>query len=216
MSTSGKAPSIPRIAALLVAAILALATGYWVADHLFVRPAPLSGLHATVFSNPRDIQPFTLADHTGKVFDNRSLLGHWSFVFFGYTHCPDVCPTTLSVLSSVARKVGNHADDVQFVFITIDPGRDSPEMLGQFLSRFDRGIIGVTGTSEAIGTLAHQVGITFARVADNSGAGNYTMDHSASVLLFDPAGRFHAVFTPPLDATDMARDFSMISRAYGN
>jgi protein SCO1/2 len=216
MSTPGKTPSIPRITALLVAAILALATGYWVADHLFVRPAPLSDLHATVFSNPRDIQPFTLADHTGKVFDNRSLLGHWSFVFFGYTHCPDVCPTTLSVLSSVARKVGSHADDVQFVFITIDPERDSPEKLGQFLSRFNGGIIGVTGTSEAIRTLAHQVGITFARVEDNTGAGNYTMDHGASVLLFDPAGRFHAVFTPPLDATDMASDFGMISRAYGN
>jgi protein SCO1/2 len=215
MSVPGK-PSIPRITALLLAAIFALATGYWVADYLLYRPVRLSGLHGTVFNKPRDIQPFTLADHTGKIFDNRSLEGRWSFVFFGYTHCPDVCPTTLSVMNGVSRKLGDRTDDVQFVFITIDPGRDTPEKLGQFVSGFNRRFIGVTGTSESITALTRQLGVIFARVADNSGGGNYLMDHSASVLLFDPAGRFHAVFTPPLDATDMANDFGTISRAYGN
>ena len=128
-------------------------------------------------------------------------MGRWSFIFFGYTHCPDVCPTTLSVLNSVARKLEGRKDQVQFVFISIDPERDTPEKLGQFVSYFNGTFIGATGTDDAINALTRQLGVIYARVEENSGTDNYLMDHSASVLLFDPAGRFHAVFTPPLDAT---------------
>ncbi len=199
---------------IVLAAVLALATGYWVSDYLLGKPPDLSGLHATVISQPRDVQPFTLVDHTGKNFDNRSLQGRWSFIFFGYSHCPDVCPTTLSVLNSVARKLENRKDQIQFVFISVDPGRDTPEKLGQFVSYFNGSFIGVTGSDDAISALTRHLGVIYARVAENSVTDNYLMDHSASVLLFDPAGRFHAVFTPPLDAADMANDFIFISKSY--
>ena len=198
----------------VLAAVIALSTGYWLSDYLLRKPPDLSGLHATVLNQPRDVQPFTLVDHTGKTFDNRALLGRWSFVFFGYTHCPDVCPTTLSVLNSVARKLESHKNQVQFVFISIDPERDTPEKLGQFVSYFNGTFIGATGTDDAINALTRQLGVIYARVGENSGTDNYLMDHSASVLLFDPAGRFHAVFTPPLDATHMADDFKVISNTY--
>ena len=198
----------------VLAAVIALSTGYWVSDYLLGRPPDLSGLHATVLNQPRDVQPFTLVDHTGKTFDNRALLGRWSFIFFGYTHCPDVCPTTLSVLNSVARKLEGRKNQVQFVFISIDPERDTPEKLGQFVSYFNGTFIGATGTDDAINALTRQLGVIYARVEENSGTDNYLMDHSASVLLFDPAGRFHAVFTPPLDATHIADDFKVISNAY--
>ena len=211
MSTSRKTSIILR-GTLVLAAVLALATGYWVSDYLLGRPSDLSGLRATVFSTPRALQPFTLVDHTGKNFDNRALEGRWSFVFFGYTHCPDVCPTTLSVLNSVARKLEADKDRVQFVFISIDPGRDTPEQLGQFVSYFNGAFIGATGSENSINALTRQLGVIYARVAENSGSDTYVMDHSASVLLFDPAGRFHAVFTPPLDATEMANDFILISK----
>lgn len=214
MSTPGKPQSIPRLTAVLAAATLALMAGYWVAGHFLSSSVDLSGLHATVFDTPRDIENFTLADHTGKTFDNRSLKNHWSFVFFGYTHCPDVCPTTLSVLNGVAHKLGKPDADVQFVFISVDPERDTPEKLGQFVSYFNGAFVGVTGTPEALDALTRQLGVVFERVADNSGSGKYVLDHSASVLLFDPAGRFHAVFTPPLSATDIAADFGRISQAY--
>jgi protein SCO1 len=218
MSTSGKSPAIQRVVVLL-SAVLALAIGYWLADHLLGKTPDLSGLHATVFREPRAIDPFALVDHTGKQFDNSSLQGHWSFVFFGYTHCPDVCPTTLSVLNSVARKLESESDPVQFVFISIDPGRDTPEQLGQFVSYFNGSFIGATGSEDALNALTRQLGVIYARVAANAGprtagAENYLMDHSASVLLFDPAGRFHAVFTPPLDAKSMANDFKVISDTY--
>jgi protein SCO1 len=198
----------------VLAAVIALATGYWLSDYLRGRPPDLSGLHATVLSQPRDVQPFKLVDHTGKTFDNRALLAHWSFIFFGYTHCPDVCPTTLSVLNSVARKLEGPENRLQFVFISIDPVRDTPEKLGQFVSYFNGTFIGATGTEDAINALTRQLGVIYARVEEKPGTDNYLMDHSASVLLFDPAGRFHAVFTPPLDAVDMASDFIIISKSY--
>jgi protein SCO1 len=203
-----------RFGGAVLAVVLALATGYWVSDYFLGKPPDLSGLHATVLSQPRDVQPFTLVDHTGKTFDNRSLQGRWSFIFFGYTHCPDVCPTTLSVLNSVARKLDDRKDRVRFVFISIDTGRDTPEKLGQFLSYFNGSFIGATGTDDAINALTRQLGVIYARVEEKSGTDNYLMDHSASVLLFDPAGRFHAVFTPPLDAINISNDFTVISESY--
>jgi protein SCO1/2 len=213
MSTPGKSSTLLRGGAVL-AAVIALATGYWLSDYLLRKPPDLPGLHATVLNQPRDVQPFTLVDHTGKRFDNRALLGRWSFVFFGYTHCPDVCPTTLSVLNSVARKLEGLENQPRFVFISIDPGRDTPEKLGQFVSYFNGTFIGATGTEDAINALTRQLGVIYSRVDENSGTDNYLMDHSASVLLFDPTGRFHAVFTPPLDATDITDDFKVISDAY--
>jgi protein SCO1/2 len=118
------------------------------------------------------------------------------------------------VLNSVARKLKDHENDVQFVFITVDPERDTPEKLGQFVSYFNGAFIGVTGSNAAISELTRQLGVIFARVTDTAGADNYLMDHTASVLLFDPAGRFHAVFSPPLNAADITDDFGRISQAY--
>lgn len=193
---------------------LALASGFWVSNMLFNRPHDMSGLQATYFSSPREIRPFSLVDHTGNVFSNDALGGHWSFVFFGYTHCPDVCPTTLSVLNSAAGKLEKRPETARFIFISVDPERDTPEKLGQYVTYFNGEFIGVTGTEAALGELTRELGVMYMRVMDESGAGNYLVDHTASVLLFDPAGRFHAVFSPPLDAEVIVNDFSRIVEAY--
>jgi protein SCO1/2 len=218
MSPTRKSPPL-LLAAAVLSGVLALAGGYWLADHLLVKSADLSKVHATVFREPRIIEPFTLVDHTGKRFNNESLQGRWSFVFFGYTHCPDVCPTTLSVLNSVAHMLEHEKDPVQFVFVSIDPERDTPEQLGRFVSYFNGSFIGATGSEDTIKALTRQLGVVYARVAtdsesQNATTDNYLIDHSASVLLFDPAGRFHAIFTPPLDAKSIADDFDLISKAY--
>lgn len=218
MSPTRKSPPLLLVAAVLSAA-LALAGGYWLADHLFEKTPDLSKLHATVFREPRTVKPFALVDHTGKRFDNDSFRGHWTFVFFGYTHCPDVCPTTLAVLNSVARKLEPEKHRLQFVFVSVDPQRDTPEQLAQFVSYFNRSFIGATGSEDILKALTGQLGVVYARVAPDSGSqstgtDNYLIDHSASVLLFDPAGRFHAVFTPPLDAKSIADDFLLISKFY--
>jgi protein SCO1/2 len=213
--TDSQKPSRLRLVLIFsVVTCLSLAAGYWVSDRLFDRQTQLIGLQATRFTEPRGIQPFDLVDHTGKAFRNKDLEGRWSFVFFGYTHCPDVCPTTLSVLNSVARLLENAPEVSRFVFISVDPERDTPETLGRYVSYFNGDFIGATGTPDEINKLTQQLGVIYMRVTENEESENYLVDHTASVLLFDPDGRFHALFSPPLKAADIADDFSRISQAY--
>ncbi len=213
--TTQRNPSKLRLALLFtVTTVLALAAGYWTAGYLLSKPAELADLQATHFRTARDLQPFELVDHTGNAFTNDALKGHWSFVFFGYTHCPDVCPTTLSVLNSVATRLQEHNGEISYIFISVDPERDTPDKLSQFVPYFNADFVGVTGTTGAIEQLTRQLGVIAARVEDEADAGNYLVDHTASILLIDPDGRFHALFSPPLKAADIASDFIRIAQAY--
>ncbi|NNG11807.1 MAG: SCO family protein [Halobacteria archaeon] len=213
--TTQRTPSKLRLALLFaVATVLALSAGYWTSEFLLNRQADLSDLQATHFSEARALQPFELVDHTGKAFTNNELEGHWSFIFFGYTHCPDVCPTTLSVLNSVATRLHDQPDPLRYIFISVDPERDTPDKMGQFVSYFNADFIGVTGTTEAITKLTQQLGVIAARVENKADVENYLIDHTASILLIDPDGRFHALFSPPLKAADIASDFIRIAQAY--
>jgi protein SCO1 len=197
-----------------IIAVFALLAGTWSALQLRERPGHVDELAATRFPVARDIDAFELVDHHGEPFTNATLQGVWSFLFFGYTHCPDVCPTTLSVLNSVAQQLGSEASDVRFIFISIDPERDTPEYLAKFVSYFNGDFIGVTGKPEAIERLTKQLGVLYMRVAETDNPGSYLMDHTASVFLVDPDGKYHAVFTPPLTATKIVADFSKIRSDY--
>ncbi|MGD2055290.1 MAG: SCO family protein [Gammaproteobacteria bacterium] len=214
MANARKSSRLRLVLLFAVVTALSLAAGYWVSDRYFNRQAQLAGLHATLFAEPRTIQPFDLVDDTGKAFRNEDLQGRWSFVFFGYTHCPDVCPTTLSVLNSVARKLEKQPQSPRFVFISVDPERDTPETLGRYVSYFNGEFIGATGTPDELNKLTQQLGVIYMRVTDNEDSENYLVDHSASVLLFDPDGRFHALFSPPLKAAEIAEDFRRMAKAY--
>jgi protein SCO1/2 len=214
MTTQAKSSKLRLVLLFTVTTGLALAAGYWTAGLLLDRPDDLADLQATHFREARALAPFELVDHTGNAFTNNELRGHWSFLFFGYTHCPDVCPTTLSVLNSVATRLRERAGQTRFVFVSVDPERDTPDKLSQFVSYFNADFIGVTGTAEAIGELTRQLGVIAARVEDEAGADNYLVDHTASILLVDPDGRFHALFSPPLKAADIAADFIRIAEVY--
>lgn len=132
---------------------------------------------------------FQLVDQTDKAVSERDVLGRPAVVFFGFTYCPDVCPTTLSMLTANLGKMGPAADGIGIFFVTVDPERDTPEALAKYLSAFDPRIRGLTGAPDQIATLAKSLGVYFARAG--SGAG-YTMDHTASVILLDAQGRFSA------------------------
>ncbi len=199
---------------LVAAAILALLLGLALA--LLQRPAaPPQDLQATLLSEPRPLAPFQLIDHHSQPFDNSGLAGHWTFMFFGYTHCPDVCPTTLSVLNSVARRIGEQspARDARFLFVSVDPARDTPEQLGKFVPFFNPAFMGVTGDAEAIRGLTRQLGILYLLGEANS-EGGYLVDHSAAILLLDPQGRFYALFSPPHDPDTMAKEFRQMAEYY--
>ena len=201
------------IPAIIIGA-LAMGAGIWLARLLTQYSMEADPLAATRFPAARPVQAFSLLDHTGKVFDNQTLAGHWSFLFFGYTHCPDVCPTTMSVLNSVAQRLQGSGESVRFVMVTVDPARDTAEKLGQFVTYFNGDFVGVTGSEGALEQLTKQLGILHMKVTDAESASAYLVDHTASVFLFDPDGNFHAVFSPPLSAETMAGDFSRMVRAY--
>jgi len=199
---------------LLLILALALAGGVWTAQQLLQRPGKVDELASTRFPVAREVGAFELIDHNSKPFNNASLRDHWSFVFFGYTHCPDVCPTTLAVLNSVAQRLKDSQTRARFIFVTVDPQRDTPEQLARYVTYFNGDFIGVTGTADGIDQLTGQLGIMYLQVANETSPESYLIDHTAGVFLFDPDGRYHAVFTPPLSAEDMADAFRTMEKDF--
>ena len=166
----------------------------------------------TVFPDPKRLTAFALTDHKKRVFDLASLKGKWSFLLFGFTHCPDICPTTLAVLARVRDNIARNtvgAEDIQFVFISVDPNRDTASKLGQYVDYFDSTFLGVTGDNAQIGNLAGQLGAAY-QVAITPGMENYPVSHSTAVFLLDPRARYHAVFTVPHDAEAISRRFKVV------
>jgi protein SCO1/2 len=166
----------------------------------------------TLFPDPKPLTAFALTDHQNRVFDLASLKSKWSFLFFGFTHCPDICPTTLAILARARDNIAKSAvgaEDIQIVFISVDPNRDTASKLKQYVDYFDTTFLGVTGDDAQIGNLAGQLGAAY-QVAITPGMENYPVYHSAAVFLVDPQARYHAVFTPPLDAGVISTRFKVV------
>lgn len=132
--------------------------------------------------------PFALIDEDGGAFSNADLAGKPYAIFFGYTHCPDVCPTTLFEMSQSFAKLGPDADRLTMVFVSVDPTRDTPALLKEYLTAFDTRIVGLTGPEETIEKAAKAFHVFYQKVPAEDG--DYTMDHSARVILMDAAGKF--------------------------
>jgi protein SCO1/2 len=166
----------------------------------------------TLFPAPKPLAAFAFTDHENRVFDLPRLKGKWSFLFFGYTHCPDICPTTLAALARVRESIAKStagAQDVQFVFISVDPNRDTAGRLGQYVTYFDATFLGVTGDDAQLGNLAGQLDAAY-QVEVKPGMENYPVYHTAAVFLVDPRARYHAVFAPPFDAEGISRRFEVL------
>jgi len=148
--------------------------------------------------------PFQLVDQTGRAVDQSVLKGKWSAVYFGYTYCPDVCPTTLTTLGGAIDRMGARAKDFQIVFITVDPHRDTPSQLKNYLSsaEFPRGVVGLTGTDAQVAQVAQAYKVFYQK----AGTGDaYSVDHSSAIYLMDPKGRFDTVIPYGL-TPDQAKD----------
>ncbi len=135
--------------------------------------------------------PFQLVDQSGRPVDQSVLEGKWTAVFFGFTYCPDFCPSTLQTLAAAEELLGDQAEDLQIVFITVDPERDTPEALADYLQTrgFPEGVVGLTGTPEQVQAAADAYRVYFRRVGEGDA---YTMDHSTTIYLMNPQGRFAA------------------------
>jgi protein SCO1 len=185
---------------LVPAAACAALAGFWLA-HQLDREAPALA-SGTWLPRARAVSDFHLTDNTGQPYGRANLLGAPTLIYFGFTRCPDVCPTTLIKLAQARRTAALPA--LRVLFVTVDPPRDTPPVLGLYVHAFDPDFAGVTGEPGEIRRVAADFGVAMNRV-DLPG-GDYTMDHSAVVFLLDSAARIVAIFTPPFDAAALAAD----------
>lgn len=170
--------------------------------------APLELATGTMLKPSRELADFSLTDHHGRPFGLSNLRGHWSLMFFGYTNCPDFCPTTLTTLAALDKKLRAEAFTPlpQVVFVSVDSKRDTPEQLARYVPYFNPEFIGVTAQSQdAIESIAAKLGI--AVVITPQKDGSYTVDHSGVVLVVSPEGRLAAILSGPLTVDGVSRDW---------
>lgn len=190
---------------LLLSAAAAAAFAGGIAAGLLLRPESPTLESGTLLEPARDVAPFSLAATGPGTLDKAALAGEWSLVFFGFTRCPDVCPNTLQLLSAARERVAEAgAPAPRIVLVSVDPEHDSVERLTDYVAYFGEGIVGATGSTDDIAGIARDLGIVYARVPLEGD--DYTMDHSATVLLLDPEVQLRAVFSPPLRAASLAED----------
>jgi protein SCO1 len=196
-------------------ALAAAVAGMYLASRLS-RPTPVSLASGTAFPEPMPLKPFTLMDTRRQTVTPEGLRGHPTLVFFGFTHCPDVCPTTLALLTGVQKQLAVDDEELaalKVALITVDPERDTPEQMGRYISAFGGDLIGLTGSAPEIVRAQKSFGVAASR-ADQPGGG-YSMDHSATVFLLDAQARRVAVFTPPLRAEAIRRDIAALAPSLG-
>jgi protein SCO1/2 len=195
---------------VLILSIVALALGLglnYLLKPTAKKPPQIEGL---LWPQSKTLTDITLIDNQEAPFTVDNLKGKWSLLFFGYTHCPDVCPTTLTVLKGVKQRLAEQAQETantQYLFISVDRERDTPEVLTNYVKYFDPEFIGVTGSQAQIEKLTRQLGVVYMRIADPNNKDSYLVDHSASILLIDPLGRMIALFSAPHTAETIAERY---------
>ena len=174
------------------------------------RPAELEGVLRPGF---KQLLPFKLNDHNNAVFNEEILQGKWTFVFFGYTSCPDVCPATLYMLSEIhgllVDESGKIPDDMQVVFISVDPARDTTKKLADYVTYFNKDFIGTTADKTEIDKLARQFGAGYI-FEEETTAGVYNVSHSSAIFLIDPYGRLVATFSQPHQPSTITTQYKKI------
>jgi len=148
--------------------------------------------------------PFSLAGGDGKPVTDRDFRGRYMLIFFGFTHCPDICPAELQVIAQALEQLGDKAKNVVPIFITLDPERDTPEAMANYVKSFGPNFVGLTGSPEAIAAAAKAYRVAYSKVENKESAGDYSVDHSALVYLMDPEGRYVTHFSYGLSADQMA------------
>jgi protein SCO1/2 len=169
---------------------------------------PVSLRVGTALPQPRALPGFALVDQAGRPFDAKRFEGRWSLLFTGFTHCPDVCPTTVALMADLRRRVPR--DDLQFVFLSVDPERDTPEAVARYLAHFDPSLVGATGRREEMERLTSGLGLAQVRNPDVDG--EYTVDHSTAFVLIDPEARLAGYFSAPHEREALAADLAALPK----
>jgi protein SCO1 len=192
-----------RIVAILLAAVAAMAIGFWLSSFDIVNPVP--GFQGSLLDPPRRIAIPALIKDDGASFTQADITGHWSLMFFGYTHCPDVCPTALNALAAAKKAANDYFPGREFphvIFVSVDPERDTTALLHDYVRYFDPDFTGVSGDEKMIQALTLQMSVVYMKVPSESTGNsanddNYLVDHSSAILLLNPEGELAAFLQPP-------------------
>lgn len=212
--------SILKVLLVLVTLSLALASGVLLSLKMG-EPGKLTAVDTESTSNipglmwpaPKKLSPFQLIDQHGQPFDLSRLKGQWSLMFFGYTHCPDICPATMTLLNTVVKDLEKNQRTIpQIVFISVDPERDTQQHLNEYTSYFNPEFIAATGTGEQLSALTRQLGILSMIIPEEatSEQQNYLVDHTASILLIDPDAQLLSIFSAPHAQDEIVQRYVMI------
>lgn len=206
---------LQRILMIIGLAALAVVAGIWLQLRM-TAPAVPPETNATLLRTPRAIEEVVLQDQLGSPFGVHQLQGRWSLVFFGFTNCPDVCPTTLAILAQVSRRLEDLPVELQpqLVFVSVDPERDTPELIKAYVEHFDTRMLGLTGELSQIEELARQLSVAFQKVPLDEGG--YSMDHSAAVLMLNPRAELNAVISAPHSVEGITDDYRKIVEFVGD
>lgn len=188
MATDTPARSPLRMVRLVIWGLVGIAALLFA--FLLLRPQPQPTTVSTTLPGFTLGGPFTLTGADGRPFSSTSLAGKPYALFFGFTHCPDVCPNTLGRLAALRKELGRGDDAFTIVFVSVDPKRDTPKVVGDYVGLFGTPIVGLTGTEEQVAAVAKQHATFQKKVTDAEAPDGYTVDHGAAVLLFDREGKF--------------------------
>lgn len=195
-----------RIAVTVICILLGVGMGYWISQSRSAQDVQTAMLYPT----PQELPEFSLVDTDGAAVDATSFRDHWSLVFFGFTNCPDVCPTTLQILSTARRTLKEDGVDPlpRIVLVSVDPERDTVDRLSAYVSGFGDGIVGLTGSLAAVETLTQGLNIFFQKVdLDNGG---YTVDHSSVIMVVNPSGKLIGLFSAPHTVDALVQDYEAL------
>lgn len=207
-----------RATAWILIAALAAALGLWAGHRWLALRAPAAPQLRVVklFDHPRELPAFSLRQSDGTPLVPGELKGHWTVVFLGFTHCPDVCPTTLAQLAQAQKQWSALPETTRprVLFVSVDPERDTPDAIGEYAHGFDRDTLAATGDVPALEDFARSLSLVFMKVPPPAGApaDQYSVDHSAALAVLDPQARMAGVIQPPLDPRAIAHDLLALTR----
>lgn len=207
-----------RSTLVVICAALAAGLGLYTAQrHFAPKPAPAAALPelkaVRMFGAPRELSEWRLQGEDGRDLTRESIAGHWTLVFLGFTHCPDVCPTTLAELSK-AQKIWRalpQSSRPRLLFVSVDPERDTPKIAGDYARYYDPDTLAATAAAQPLADFAQIMGLVYMKVP--LPGGDYSMDHSATLVLLDPQGRQAGLVRPPLDGKAIGEDLRKLTEA---
>ena len=209
-----------RTTVTILVAAFAAALGLWAAQHQFGTPVATKWPQTQsvrLFDPPRELPAFSLRQSDGTPLVPGELKGHWTLVFLGFTHCPDICPTTLATMAQAQKQWASIPESTRprVLFVSVDPERDAPDRIGEYAHAFHRDTLAATADVPALENFARSLSMVFAKVPPEGAepADQYSVDHSAMIAVLDPQGRMSGLIQPPFDAKAIATDMAALTSA---